>query len=68
MRVHQFYELIEDGLLDQSLLVHCGRERGEVHAGFDRFAQRSYETDVDIGGEESGANFLKHVIEGLLLY
>lgn len=67
MGVDQFNELVEDGLLDQSLLVDCGREGGKVHAGFNRFAEGSHEADIDIGGEKSSANFLDHIIKGLAL-
>lgn len=65
MGVDELDELIEDGLLDQSLLVDGGRQLFEVDGTADRLAQLADEAHVDIGFEEGGADFLEHRIEGL---
>jgi hypothetical protein len=63
--IDEFDEFIEDGFLDEALLVDGGRKFFEVYGGSNRFPELSNESHVDVGFEEGGANLLEHGIKGL---
>ncbi|KAI6747696.1 hypothetical protein HG531_008238 [Fusarium graminearum] len=63
--IDEFDEFIEDGFLDQALLVHGGGEFFEVDCRFDGLSQLADEFHVDVCFEESGADLLEHAIKGL---
>ena len=67
MWVHNVDQRIEDGLLDDALLVRVGGELVEFDRGLDLLAQRGDQLDVDVGFHEGIADLLDHAIEGFLV-
>ena len=65
MGVDHLDEFIEDGFLDEALLVHTWREMLEVNGFLDRLSQVHDEFDVDIGFDEGVGDLLDHGFEGL---
>jgi hypothetical protein len=63
--VDQLDELIEDGFLDQALLVDARREVLEVDGALYGLAQVHDEFYVDVGFDEGVGDLLDHGIEGL---
>ncbi len=65
MWIHELDKFVENGFLDQTLLVDSRGEVFEVDACFERFAQVADEFDVYVGFEEGGADLFEHAIESL---
>jgi L-asparaginase/Glu-tRNA(Gln) amidotransferase subunit D len=67
VRVHNVNERIEDGFLNNALLVRVRGELVEFDRCLDLFPERCHQLYVDVGFYQGIADLLDHAIEGLLI-
>jgi hypothetical protein len=66
MGIHERNKLIKHRLCNVTFPIRTSREVFKVDFMLDGFAKVAYETDVDVGLEESGADFLQGDVKLLL--